>query len=145
MTDYHKTRGYPLPAPPPLTTATAELCTPSSSLRCYDMPGQSVRDAAELAPCMSEGTIMSSLPDRIDRSQAERRPDRMLDIDDFGEYLGLCGDFAYDQVRLGRLQGARIARQPRFGRADLDAFVDLHVIEAGGQGPSPVRLPPRRR
>ncbi len=52
----------------------------------------------------------------------------LLTVDDVCEYLGLSRDFVYDQVRLGALRCARIARQLRFRPADVDAFVDQHVV-----------------
>jgi excisionase family DNA binding protein len=52
----------------------------------------------------------------------------LLTVDDVCEYLGLSRDFVYDQVRLGALRCARIARQLRFRPADVDAFVDQHLV-----------------
>ena len=86
---------------------------------------------------------MSSLPDHLDRQNLGGRVDRLLSVEDVCDYLGLSRDFVYDQVRLGRLRGSRIARQLRFRRADVDAFVDLHMVEPLAPGPGPTRLPER--
>jgi excisionase family DNA binding protein len=52
----------------------------------------------------------------------------LLTVDDVCEYLGISRYFVYDQVRLGRLRCIRIARQLRFRPADVDAFVDQHLV-----------------
>jgi len=54
--------------------------------------------------------------------------DRLMSVEDVCEYLGVSRYFVYDQVRLGRLPCARIARQLRFRPADVDVFVEAHFI-----------------
>lgn len=53
---------------------------------------------------------------------------RLMTVDEVCDYLGLSRDFVYDQVRDGALRCSRIARQLRFRFADVDAFVDQHLI-----------------
>jgi excisionase family DNA binding protein len=56
-------------------------------------------------------------------------------IDDVCDYLGLSRDFVYDQVRLGTLRCAKLARQLRFRRRDVDYFVDQHMVAEGAAVP----------
>ena len=52
---------------------------------------------------------------------------RLMSVEDVCDYLGVSRYFVYDQVRLGVLPCARIARQLRFRPVDVDRFVDEHV------------------
>jgi len=67
-----------------------------------------------------------------------------MTVDDVCDYLALSRDFVYDQVKLGRLRASRMARQLRFRRCDVDAFVDLHMLTADG-AESAGTLPARGR
>lgn len=50
--------------------------------------------------------------------------EKLLTVDDLCEYLVVSKDFMSDEVRDGRLRASRIARQLRFGLADVDAFLE---------------------
>ena len=52
---------------------------------------------------------------------------RLLTVEDVCSYLGVKKDFVYDQVKLGNLRCAKIARQFRFRQSDVDAFVEAHL------------------
>lgn len=65
---------------------------------------------------------------------------KLMSVDDVCDYLGVSRYFVYDQVRLGVLPCARIARQLRFRPGDVDKFIEeravtsapaVHVIGAG--------------
>ena len=58
---------------------------------------------------------------------------KLMSVEDVCEYLGVSRYFIYDQVRLGRLPCARIARQLRFRPADVDSFVEAHFVGAASQ------------
>lgn len=66
-----------------------------------------------------------------DHAAAGQSPDRLLTVDEVSDYLGLSKDFVYDQVRSGTLRCAKMARQLRFRRADIDDFVDQHTAADG--------------
>jgi excisionase family DNA binding protein len=57
----------------------------------------------------------------------------LMCVEDACEYLGVSRYFVYDQVRLGRLPCARIARQLRFRPADVEGFVEAHFLGAAQQ------------
>lgn len=54
--------------------------------------------------------------------------ERLLTVEDVCAYLGVSKDFVYDQVRDAQLRASRIARQLRFRRADVDAFVEASDV-----------------
>jgi excisionase family DNA binding protein len=56
--------------------------------------------------------------------------ERLLTVEDVCVYLGVSKDFVYDQVRGTHLRASRIARQLRFRRADLDAFVEASGVSS---------------
>ena len=60
-------------------------------------------------------------------------PAKLMSVEDVCDYLGVSRYFVYDQVRLGRLPCARIARQLRFRPDDLDVFIEAHVISSPPQ------------
>jgi excisionase family DNA binding protein len=68
-----------------------------------------------------------------DDGPAGQSGDRLLTVDDVSDYLGLSRDFVYDQVRLGTLRSAKMARQLRFRRSDIDDFVDKHTVADGAR------------
>jgi excisionase family DNA binding protein len=53
---------------------------------------------------------------------------RLMSVEDVCDYLGVSRFFVYDQVRLGLLPCARIARQLRFRPADVETFVEGRVV-----------------
>lgn len=53
---------------------------------------------------------------------------KLMSVEDVCEYLGVSRYFVYDQVRLGVLPCARIARQLRFLPTDIDEFVEKHRV-----------------
>jgi excisionase family DNA binding protein len=73
---------------------------------------------------------MASDPQGTPTWTGEIRTDdlRLLSVEDVCTYLGVSCDYVYDQVRLGNLRCARLARQLRFRRADVDAFIDRHTV-----------------
>lgn len=58
---------------------------------------------------------------------------KLMTVEELCEHLGVSRYFVYDQVRLGRLPCARIARQLRFRPTDVERFVDEHLMPAGVQ------------
>ena len=57
--------------------------------------------------------------------------ERLMSVDEVCEFLGVSRYFVYDQVRVGVLPCARIARQLKFRPADIDALVDASIIKPG--------------
>lgn len=53
---------------------------------------------------------------------------KLMSVEDVCDYLGVSRYFVYDQVRLGALPCARIARQLRFRPADVETFVEGHLL-----------------
>lgn len=62
------------------------------------------------------------------RTAAATSAGKLLTVDDLCEYLVVSKDYIYDEVRHGRLNASRIARQLRFRLADVDAFVQANAI-----------------
>jgi len=56
---------------------------------------------------------------------------KLMSVEDVCDYLGVSRYFVYDQVRLGVLPCARIARQLRFRPADIETFVERRLFAAG--------------
>jgi excisionase family DNA binding protein len=54
--------------------------------------------------------------------------ERLLTVEDVCVYLGVSKDFVYDQVRDAHLRASRIARQLRFRRSDVEAFVEASDV-----------------
>lgn len=54
--------------------------------------------------------------------------ERLLTVEDVCVYLGVSKDFVYDQVRDAQLRASRIARQLRFRRSDVEAFVEASDV-----------------
>lgn len=81
-------------------------------------------------------------PDQAPGNSRRSRPAGLLSVDDVCSYLGVSRYYVYDQVRLGRLRCARIARQLRFRLADIDAFVEQNLTDAS---PALYGLPPSDR
>lgn len=57
---------------------------------------------------------------------------KLMSVEDVCDYLGVSRYFVYDQVRLGALPCARIARQLRFRQSDVDKFVEDRSISMSG-------------
>ena len=53
---------------------------------------------------------------------------RLMSVEDVCDYLGVSRYFVYDQVRLGVLPCARIARQLRFRPGDVDKFIEERAV-----------------
>ena len=53
---------------------------------------------------------------------------KLLSVEEVCNYLGVSRYFVYDQVRLGALPCARIARQLRFRPADIESFIDGRLL-----------------
>ena len=70
---------------------------------------------------------------------------KLMSVDDVCDYLGVSRYFVYDQVRLGTLPCARIARQLRFRPDDIDEFVQRRFIADTGAIPDLARIGSARR
>lgn len=83
-------------------------------------------------PSNSAITIVQE-PDDVGRHD-QVGPSRLLEADDVARYIGMTADWAYREVRAGRMPHIRLGRYVRFRRESIDAW-----LVARERGPAAVR------